>query len=317
MIMSVKQGESYDITSTHTRTYIESLPPMALTINSTMNGDNFDVGEIENKKSNQLKKKEMETIVKTFRWFSFKKILSGISPQLDPVFMPLAFQTMSIYDALSELDKEPASFLTGLAALGTAVDTISKMWQGIVSIFKSTTSVTLQRLIRFGFEHFKMDSRAMMLKGFPMDKLDTLADYIFKRFSVPDSMKIERDDIIMFGFAEDGSVWDQMSTLFSKDSRGNCNHLQILKNPTQDRLKSNWVITGFESDFNIAPDIIVKTTAKSRFGGLFESTKTEFIKTPHMLTLEETIQITKFLEIVAYGRVASELGLKVNWPEIK
>jgi len=240
--------------------------------------------------------------------------LSGASPQLKPIFVPLAFETMSLYDALSLEEKQPTSFLTGLAALGSAIDIVSKAWQGIVSIFKSTTSVTLQRIVRFGFDHFKMDSKAMILRGYPNDKLDTLADYIVKRFSVPNG--INRDDIIMFGFAEDGSVWDQMGTLFSKDNRGNCNHLQILKNPTQDGMKSNWVITGFDSDIQIAPDIIMKTTSKSRFGGLFTSTKTEMIKTPHMLTLEEITQIQKFLEIVAYGRIASEIGRAVQFPKL-
>lgn len=51
-------------------------------------------------------------------------------------------------------------------------------------------------------------------------------------------------------------------------------------------------------------------------GGIFENSKTTIREVPHVLTLNDTVALQEFLRVVAFSKVADELGIPYKYPDL-
>ena len=71
-----------------------------------------------------------------------------------------------------------------------------------------------------------------------------------------------------------------------------------------------------EANFQLAPDLLVVRTQRSFLGGIFSDDKTRIEQVPHVLSLNDAIQLQNFFKILAMGKMAEVLGIPFTFPDI-
>ena len=109
----------------------------------------------------------------------------------------------------------PRAAPAAILALGQSITTLTSAWKSIVSAFKSTSSTTIQRVVRFGFSQYHQRSRVLKAVGVPADKVEAFTRALMIDYNLP------AEDSLALGLEfSDEVVWKNDEYLFSpkKDS---------------------------------------------------------------------------------------------------
>jgi hypothetical protein len=98
-------------------------------------------------------------------------------------------------------------------------------------------------------------------------------------------------------------AWDQTQYLYSSEMNGKYCSLTLFKNGDSTKNTASFFIVDIDTDWNLAPDLLIITKSKSILGGLYSSSSQSIEEVPHVLTLDEAIKFQQFFMLVAIGNI--------------
>ncbi|CAF3553941.1 unnamed protein product [Rotaria sp. Silwood1] len=92
----------------------------------------------------------------------------------------------------------------------------------------------------------------------------------------------------------DDFTWDQVNYLFSPENNGVYRLLTLFKNGDSVKDTASFFIVDINANWTLAPDLLIITTTKSSWDGLFSSTHQTIQEVPHASTLDEATKLQQF-----------------------
>lgn len=194
-----------------------------------------------------------------------------------------------------------------------AIKGFCSAWQDIANSFKTVTSTSITRIIRFGFTYFH-ELSTVNRATVPSAQLQQFFNMLSPALNLPSSdPKVQ---LMLFELDFSTNVtWDRDDFLF-QDQNGHDQTVMVLKNGDPTTGDGNFFIITIDAEFDVAPDLLLVHKHRSILGGIFESDKDSIEDVPHVLTLQESIALQDFFTIVAMGKVAEIYGIPFEWPTI-
>ncbi|CAF1492907.1 unnamed protein product [Rotaria sp. Silwood1] len=198
-----------------------------------------------------------------------------------------------------------------ILALSKAVSAAATAWKDIVSAFKSSSSTTITRTVRFGFTYFSQKSTVLKAIDIPADKATEFINAVIIDYNLPSKGSF------MLGLTYSADfAWDRIDFLYSPTNNGTYRSLTLFKNGDSTTNTASFFIVDIDAGWQLAPDLLIIQTSKSYLGGLFESNKQSIQEVPHVLTMDEAVKLQQFFMLVAMGNLASTIGANVTIPQL-
>jgi hypothetical protein len=235
------------------------------------------------------------------------------------VLVPQQFRMLSYFDLelvspeMSRADvNENKSTNVGdkLKALASSVSTVIGTVKEIIQTLNSSKSITIQRVTRFGFNYFNQKSTTLKAIDIPSSKANEFINALSMDYNLPSKGSF------MLGLTySDDFAWEQIQYLYSPDMNGHYRSLTLFKNGDSTTNTASFYIVDTNADWNLAPDLLIITKTKSLLGGFYTSSSQSIQEVPHMLSIDEAVQLQKFFMLVAIGNMAGTLGLNATIPQ--
>ncbi|CAF2637942.1 unnamed protein product [Rotaria sp. Silwood2] len=198
-----------------------------------------------------------------------------------------------------------------ILALSKAVSAAAQAWKDVVSAFKSSSSTTITRIVRFGFTYFSEKSTVLKAIDIPADRATEFINAVIIDYNLPSKGSF------MLGLTySDDFAWDRIDYLYSPSNNGTYRSLTLFKNGDSLTNTASFFIVDVDANWQLAPDLLLIQTSKSYLGGLFQSNQQSIQEVPHVLTLDEAVKLQQFFMLVAMGNLASTIGANVTLPQL-
>ncbi|CAF2840576.1 unnamed protein product [Rotaria sp. Silwood2] len=235
------------------------------------------------------------------------------------VFVPQKYRMLSYFNpkivspetnsyGISNLE---ARFADKIVALAQAVSAVANAWKDVVSAFKSSSSTTITRITRLGFNYFHQKTEVLKVIDIPADKVNEFINALIFDYNLPSKTSFKLGLTYSDDFA-----WDRVEYLYSPTMNGSYNSVTMFKNGDSIKNTGSFFIIDIESNWQLAPDLLLIRESKSILGGIWEETKESIQEVPHMLTMEEAVLLQKFFMVIATGNLAGSLGVNVTYPQL-
>ncbi|CAF2033087.1 unnamed protein product [Rotaria magnacalcarata] len=198
-----------------------------------------------------------------------------------------------------------------IQALATAVSSAAKAVGDVITVLKSSKTVTIERILRFGFSYFNQRSRILRAMNVPSSRTEAFMHAVAQDYALP-----KTDSFLMGVTYSDDFSWEQVQYLYSPAKNGVYRCLTLFKTGDSTTDTASFFIVDINSDYHIAPDLLLVTTSKSRLGGLFSSSKQSIQEVPHVLTLDEAVKLQQFFMLVAIGNMAQTLRVTTDFSAV-
>jgi len=202
----------------------------------------------------------------------------------------------------------------GIAGLISCITNFANAWQAIANAFRTVTSVTIQRVIRFGFDYFHQKSVVLHASGVPPDKFSLFCNSLVQVFELPQDPKL----VLILELLQwsNNASWDTNEFTWAMGKTSTSKTFMLYKYADSATGLVNVFVVNIDTTFDLAPDLLVVTTHKSILGGIFVSDKMKITEVPHMLTIKDALMLQDFFRILAIGRMAETLGIPYKYPSI-
>lgn len=200
---------------------------------------------------------------------------------------------------------EPRTLDLKILALAKSISAIANAAKDVIDVLKSSKSVTIQRIIRFGFNYFNQRSSVLKAIDIPYNRTQEFINAIIQDYNLP-----SRDTFNLGITYSDDFEWDQVQFLYSPANNGTYQSLTLFKNGDSVKNTASFFIVDIDADWQLAPDLLLVTTSRSWLGGLFSSTKQTIQEVPHMLTMDEVLKLQQFFMLVAIDNMSKALKIE-------
>lgn len=198
-----------------------------------------------------------------------------------------------------------------IQALAKAVSAASTALKDVIQTLKSSSSTTIQRIIRFGFNYFNQRSTVLKAIDIPRENAAEFINAVIIDYNLPPKGSF------MLGLTySDDFAWDRIDFLYSPAMNGSYNSLTLFKNGDSTKNTASFFIVDINANWILAPDLLMITEEKSILGGLISSSKQSIQEIPHVLTFDEAIKLQQFFMFIALGNIANSLGANITFPQI-
>lgn len=203
------------------------------------------------------------------------------------------------------------SITAKIMALSKAVSAVTSTFKDIVQTFKSSSSVTISRITRFGFTYFNQKSTVLKALDIPASRADEFIRALALDYNLPSKGSF------MLGLTySDDFTWDSIQYLYSPSMNGSYRSLTLFKNGDSVKNTASFFIVDIDVNWDLAPDLLIITKTKSILGGLWSSTKQSIQEVPHILTLDEAMKLQQFFMVIAMGNLANTFGMNTTYPAL-
>ena len=198
-----------------------------------------------------------------------------------------------------------------IKALATSISAVMGTVKEVIQVLKTSKSVTIERIIRFGFSYFNQKSTTFKAIDIPSSKANEFVKALIMDYDLPSKGSF------MLGLTySDDVAWEQIQYLYSPEMNGRYRSLTLFKNGDSIKNTASFYIVDIDADWNLAPDLLFITKSKSILGGLYSSSTQSFQEVPHVLTIDEAVKLQQFFMLVAIGNMAGTLGVNTTMPQI-
>ncbi len=181
----------------------------------------------------------------------------------------------------------------------------------VIETLKSSKSVTIQRVIRFGFDYFNQKSTILKVIDIPRQYVNEFVNAVILDYDLPSKGSF------MLGLTySDDFAWEQIQYLYSPAMNGTYRSLTLFKNGDSIKNTASFFIVDIDADWHLAPDLLIITESVSKWGGLYSLSIQSIQEVPHVLTLDEAIKLQQFFMLVAIGNMAGSLGVNMPIPQL-
>ncbi|KAF8936862.1 hypothetical protein BGZ58_003588 [Dissophora ornata] len=203
----------------------------------------------------------------------------------------------------------------GLIAIGEAMKLFAEGWAAIAGAFRTSIREDIRIRVCLGFNRYEHNAKAFSSSGIERENLIEFVEHIISTAQLPNN-----DDLktIMLGvkYSDDSFTWTGESMSYTAPD-GKNHFLYVTKNADPVTDKINLIFGMVNSGYTLAPDMMIVRRTKSILGGIFESEETEFRSIPHELTLNDTVILEMYFEMVVFRQMAMVSNLPVpEYPDL-
>ena len=260
-----------------------------------------------------------ETIMKqTAPWphKSMRIVLNMLRFLTASVLVPQKFRMLSSFDPEIQLPgtnvnngatNQPRNLALKIQALASSISSAAAATKDVINTLKSSRSTTITRIVRFGFNYFNQRSTILKAIDIPASRADEFVNAVILDYNLPSKGSF------MLGLTYSSEfAWDRIEYLYSPTMNGKYRSLTLFKNGDSTKNTASFFIVDINSDWTLAPDLLLITKEKSILGGLFSSSKQSIQEVPHVLTLDEAVKLQQFFMLIAMGNIANTLGVNAT-----
>ncbi|KAG0197522.1 hypothetical protein BGX28_009004, partial [Mortierella sp. GBA30] len=194
------------------------------------------------------------------------------------------------------------------------IQLFAETWQTIAKAFGSRVTETIQQKVCLGFDALNYTAQTFISHGISRQHYPRLIEGIIEAAELPD-----REDIrsIMLGITYSTNfTWLGESMIYSSPN-GEQSFLYMTKHGDANSDLATVVYTRVKSNFVLAPDMLVVRRQSSSWGGLIQKDETSIEYVPHTLTVNDTMILQMFWEMIAFHQVAIASALpSLRYPDL-
>ncbi|KAG0213169.1 hypothetical protein BGX31_001333 [Mortierella sp. GBA43] len=206
---------------------------------------------------------------------------------------------------------DPAS----LAALASAMKQFAEGWTAIAKALGSSVKEDIKIKLCLGFEKYYHQSKAFSASGIDPSNLLEFVGEVINTSQLPDNNDLKS---IMLGvkYSDTEFTWTGESMAYTAPD-GKNHFLYLTKHANPETNKVDLIYGMVNSQYELAKDMLVVHRTESILGGLFSSEKTTFNYIPHVLSINDTMVLQMYFEMVVFRRMAMTAGLPVpKFPDL-
>jgi len=184
---------------------------------------------------------------------------------------------------------------------------VTNQWSRIIDAFKTVRSSEVkQTLLGKGFEYFSQSAQVQISKGIKEEFFDKYLDWVYKRIKVPEERKQDVQGGLEPARWGDSTMWLASNILFSVEKGGNVKFASILCARNDVKNTYDFVFQDIQSEFKLAPDVMVISNKLSVLGGIWDDTQEQRINVPKSLNTEDITTVMNFFQIVVFKSFADQ-----------
>ncbi|KAF8977620.1 hypothetical protein BGZ46_007248 [Entomortierella lignicola] len=231
------------------------------------------------------------------------------------VNIPPMHALIALQGELMSIDANMQMVDPATAPLGASMMAFAKGWTAVANALKTTIKEDIKLKVCLGFDAYRHTAKAMRLVGVAKVDLLEVVEQIIKAAQLPDDSDLKS---IMLGvkYSEKEFTWTGESMLYTApDGR---NHFLYLTKHADPQTNMTDMIYGMvSSTYKLAPDMLIVNRHMSILGGLFSSEKTTISRIPHVLTLNDTVILEMYFEMVVFRQMAIVSNLAIpTYPDL-
>ncbi|KAF9341987.1 hypothetical protein BGZ91_003684 [Linnemannia elongata] len=200
----------------------------------------------------------------------------------------------------------PLAMDPSFVALMESIKLFAETWEKLAKAMGSTISTTIKRRVCLGFDALDYRATSSVMQGVAHKNLAELVEEVVDLEELPRREDIKR---LMTGVKYSTNfTWLAESMTFTNPA-GESSYFFFAKyggDGSSDM--ANVVYSAIKSKFVLAPDMLIVRRQKSSWFGFRKSDETSIEKVPHTLTLNDTLVLEMFWEMVAFHQLAISLG---------
>ena len=191
-------------------------------------------------------------------------------------------------------------------ALMESIKLFAETWEKLAKAIGSTISTTIKRRVCLGFDALDYRATSSVMQGVARENLAELVEEVVDLEELPRREDIKR---LMTGVKYSTNfTWLAESMTFTNPA-GESSYFFFAKYGGDGSSNmANVVYSAIKSKFVLAPDMLIVRRQKSSWFGLHKSDETSIEYVPHTLTLNDTLVLEMFWEMVAFHQLAISLG---------
>ncbi|CAF0766438.1 unnamed protein product [Rotaria sordida] len=236
------------------------------------------------------------------------------------ILIPQRFRMLSSFDTEIIMPKiyrnnanqtESNGVTDKIKALANSVSTVVGTFKEIIQTLKTSKSMTIERIIRFGFTYFNQKTTILQAIDIPRANANEFVNAVIMDYNLPSKGSF------MLGLTYSNDfAWEQIQYVYSPEMNGKYHCLTLFKNGDSITNTASFFIVNIDADWTLAPDLLLINKTKSILGGLYSSSSASLQEVPHILTIDEAVQLQKFFMLIAIGNMVSTLGVNTTIPQI-
>lgn len=200
----------------------------------------------------------------------------------------------------------PLAMDPSFVALMESIKLFAETWEKLAKAMGSTISTTIKRRVCLGFDALDYRATSSVMQGVAHKNLAELVEEVVDLEELPRREDIKR---LMTGVKYSTNfTWLAESMTFTNPA-GESSYFFFAKyggDGSSDM--ANVVYSAIKSKFVLAPDMLIVRRQKSSWFGFRKSDETSIEYVPHTLTLNDTLVLEMFWEMVAFHQLAISLG---------
>ncbi|KAG0260279.1 hypothetical protein BG011_001980 [Mortierella polycephala] len=191
-------------------------------------------------------------------------------------------------------------------AIMESIKLFAETWEAVTKAIGTSISEDIRIKVCLGFESVKYTARSLVGLGIQANNLPRLVEETMSLAQLP-----AREDLkaIMLGIKYSTNItWVTESMTYSAPS-GEHYFLFLAKYGDAKKRTADVAYSMLKSEFSLAPDMLIVHRKESYLGGLFDRERTLIEYIPHTLTLNDTLILQKFWEMIAFHNLAIAAGM--------
>ncbi|KAF9181849.1 hypothetical protein BGZ50_005261 [Haplosporangium sp. Z 11] len=196
--------------------------------------------------------------------------------------------------------------IPSILAIMEPIKLFAQTWESVAKAIGTSISEDIRVKVCLGFESVKYTARSLVGLGISAKNLPHLIEETMSLAQLPD-----RDDLkaIMVGIKYSTNItWVTESMTYSASS-GEHYFLSLAKYGDAKKKTADVAYSMLKSEFSLAPDMLIVHRKESHLGGLFKKERTLIEYIPHTLTLNDTLILQMFWEMLAFHNLAIAAGV--------
>ncbi|KAG0076620.1 hypothetical protein BGZ90_008435 [Linnemannia elongata] len=219
--------------------------------------------------------------------------------------LPSPFQQYQVVDG-SETSAAALAMSPSFDALKESIYKYAESWGKVVGEIGSSVNSDVQRRVCLGFDALDYQATSNVLQGVPTRNMPRLVEYVVDREGLPRQEDVKR---LMSGVKYSTNfTWTAESMTFTNPA-GEQSYFFFAKYGGEEASeRSDVVYSSVKSQFVLARDMLVLHRQSSSLWGLLSSEETYIEYVPHTMTLNDTLVLEMYWEMIAFRQIMISLG---------
>lgn len=220
--------------------------------------------------------------------------------------LPVLLQPYHVLDGADTTAAASVEMNPNFEALLESIRKFAEMWGNLVEGVGSAVNPDVQRRVCLGFDALDYKANTNVFKGIPIKNIPLLVEYVADKEDLPREEDIKR---LMSGVKYSTNItWVAESMTFTNPAGEQSYFFFAKYGGDGSTERADVVYSSVKSKFVLAPDMLVLHRQSSSLWGLFGSEGTYIEYVPHTLTLNDTLVLEMFWEMIAFRQIAISLG---------